>query len=33
MIKQKAKLINFLAVVLVIIGVLTVIGFLLQRLF
>jgi hypothetical protein len=33
MIKQKAKLSNFLAAVLVIIGILMVIGFLLQRLF
>lgn len=33
MIKRKANLINFLAMVLVIIGILTVIGLLLQRLF
>ena len=33
MIRQKAKLINFLAAVLVVIGILTVIGLLLQRLF
>jgi len=33
MIKQKAKLSNFLAVVLVIIGIIMVVGFLLLRLF